>query len=399
MAHKFQEKYLEYTLLILIIIMGYALVMQSLPFINGILGAITLYIMLRRTNFYIMRRYGRKKAPWIITLATALLIMAPTSAALWYVVDLIQNFNLDFNVIIERLVKTANALEQKTGIDLISEKSMTFITAKITAVANMLLGGINNFAVNIFTALLILFFMLSGGMYMERYISRILPFKEQNKKIIINKINTIVKSNAIGIPLLALIQGVVAAIGYYIFDVSNALTFGVLTGFASIIPLVGTMLVWIPLCIGQYFEGDIYQTLGLAAYCIIVISQCDNVLRMFLQKKMADTHPLITIFGVIAGLPIFGFMGIIFGPLLVAMFLLLTDMFARQYIIGTDNLSLDITSLNRHADKKDDGKNQGSLNNDSVKESIKDNSKDKILDITADKSIDSALSKEDKELF
>ena len=169
---------------------------------------------------------------------------------------------------------------------------------------------------------------------MELYIARLLPFSDENKHAVIKKLHLIVRSNAIGIPLLAIIQGLVATIGYMLCGVNNALLFGILTGFASIIPIVGTMIVWIPLVIGQYFDGSLLSTLGLALYGIVIISQCDNVIRLILQKRMANTHPLITIFGVIAGLPIFGFMGVIFGPLIVSMFLLFVDMFAKQYILG-----------------------------------------------------------------
>ena len=169
---------------------------------------------------------------------------------------------------------------------------------------------------------------------MELYIARLLPFSDENKHAVIKKLHLIVRSNAIGIPLLAIIQGLVATIGYMLCGVNNALLFGILTGFASIIPIVGTMIVWVPLTVLQYFDGSLLQAGGLLVYGVAVISQCDNVLRMFLQKKMADTHPLITIFGVIAGLPLFGFMGVIFGPLIVAMFLLFLDMFAKQYVLG-----------------------------------------------------------------
>ena len=113
---------------------------------------------------------------------------------------------------------------------------------------------------------------------------------------------------------------------------NNPIEFGVLTGFASMIPIVGSMLVWIPLAIVQYFEQGMLPALYISLYGIVVISQSDNVLRMIVQKRMADTHPLVTIFGVIAGLPLFGFMGLIFGPLLVAMFLLFLEMFIKQYI-------------------------------------------------------------------
>ena len=136
----------------------------------------------------------------------------------------------------------------------------------------------------------------------------ILPFNEANTQEVIHEINMIVRSNAIGIPLLAIIQGGVAMIGYLIFGAPNVLVLGFLTCFATIIPMVGTALIWFPVAAYLAVTGDWFNAIGLAAYGGIVISQSDNLIRFILQKKMADTHPLITIFGVVIGLPLFGFM-------------------------------------------------------------------------------------------
>lgn len=328
-----RERYFEWTLLGLILIIGSILFFQALPFLNGTLGAITLYILLRRFNIFVIKHTSKQWSPWIITLLVTFFVMIPLSFAAWYVIDLVQRVDIDVTAVIEHFHKTIAFIEAKTGFDLFSEDAVAFATAKLTRIFNMMMSGINNFAINLFTTLLILFFLLSGGMKMEMYIARLLPFNDTNKGIIIGNISKIVRSNAIGIPLLATIQGVVSFIGYSLCGVNNALEFGVLTGFASMIPIVGTILVWVPVAIMQYFESGITGSLYVALYGVIVISQCDNVLRMIMQKRMANTHPLITIFGVIAGIPIFGFMGLVFGPLLVAMFLLFLDMFAREYIL------------------------------------------------------------------
>lgn len=331
MSHN-RELIFEWTLIGLLLILGGLLFVQAMPFLNGTLGAITLYILLRRTNIYLANRLSPGLAPWILTIAVAVFVVLPFSAAIWYIIELINNLDFDINVVMKRFADTIKYLESTTKLDLVSEKSIAFATAKVTAFMNSLVAGINDAAINLFTALLILFFLLAGGIRMERGIARCLPFNDRNKTIVINKVSTIVKSNAIGIPLLAMIQGTVAAVGYYICGVNNPIEFGVLTGFASMIPIVGSMLVWIPLAIVQYFEQGMLPALYISLYGIVVISQSDNVLRMIVQKRMADTHPLVTIFGVIAGLPLFGFMGLIFGPLLVAMFLLFLEMFIKQYI-------------------------------------------------------------------
>ena len=107
---------------------------------------------------------------------------------------------------------------------------------------------------------------------------------------------------------------------------------GFLTCFATIIPMVGTALIWFPVAAYLAVTGDWFNAIGLAAYGGIVISQSDNLIRFILQKKMADTHPLITIFGVIIGLSLFGFMGIIFGPLLISIFILCFNIFKEKYL-------------------------------------------------------------------
>jgi predicted PurR-regulated permease PerM len=185
---------------------------------------------------------------------------------------------------------------------------------------------------NLFVLVFILFFMLIGSSKMEEYVYSILPFGEADRKSVLKEMNRIVTSNAIGIPLLAVIQGGIAMAGYFIFGAPNALLFGFLTCFATVIPLVGTALIWLPLVVYMALLGDWVNAAGLAAYALIIITNIDNLIRFMLQKKMANIHPLITVFGVVIGLPLFGFMGVIFGPLLISVFILCFDIYKREYL-------------------------------------------------------------------
>ena len=148
----------------------------------------------------------------------------------------------------------------------------------------------------------------------------------------LREIHRIVRSNAIVIPLLAVGQGFVAWVGYVIFGVHGTLLWGVLTSFATVIPIVGTALVWVPLALYTGLAGHWGQAVGLLLYGVLVVTQVDNILRMVLQKRLDNAHPLVTIFGVIIGLSLFGFMGVIFGPLLLAMFVFCVDLFKRKYL-------------------------------------------------------------------
>ena len=169
-----------------------------------------------------------------------------------------------------------------------------------------------------------------------KMVREILPLKEENKQILGEETKLIIQANAIGIPLLAIIQGIFAYIGYVFFGVDSALLYAILTGFATIIPILGTALIWVPLSIGVILSGDITYGIGLGLYGLFIIGGVDNVARLFLQKWIADIHPLITILGVIIGIPMFGFWGVIFGPLLLSLFVLFFNMYRHDFIPGSN---------------------------------------------------------------
>ena len=169
----------------------------------------------------------------------------------------------------------------------------------------------------------------------EKGLKEILPFREENKQILAEETKEIIRANAIGIPLLGIIQGVFALIGYMIFGIEKPVLFAILTAFSTILPVIGTMAIWIPLGIGIIATGDVLSGIIFLMYGTFVIGGVDNLARFMLQKQLADIHPLITIFGVILGLQMFGFWGVIFGPLLLSYLVLFFNMYRHDYIPGS----------------------------------------------------------------
>ena len=333
MINSSRERIWKYTLIILIVGLGLVLFRQAQPYISGVLCALTLYILLRRPTFRLARKLGKPTlATVIMVIAVILFIAVPLTLIVWFVVDKIQQAEWNVNDIIAPATQMFDIIEKKFGIDIVSQESVSFVAGKLTALGQSVLGGIGSFFINLLVAILLLFFLLNGGRKWEQYLASVIPMKNINKKETMDRINLMVKSNAIGIPLVAILQGIIALIGYLIFNVPNAGLAAIATGFCSIVPIVGTMVVWVPLGIYFMVLGQWGQAIGLLAFSAIFISQSDNLLRFVLQKKMAHTHPLITIFGVIVGLSLFGFIGIIFGPLLVSLFLLFVDMFRKEYL-------------------------------------------------------------------
>lgn len=329
-----KEQYRKYSLITIILGLGLLLFLKMTPFMGGILGACTIYIMVRDQMLYLTQKKKiRKSVTAIILLIEAILcFLVPLSLAVWLLISKLQTINVDTATFVDTITNLADWIRRKTEYDLLSKENISSIASILPGIGQFLMGGISSFAVNLFVLVFVLYFMLIGGTKMEQYIYELLPFSDSNKKHVMNEINMIVRANAIGIPLLAIIQGAIATLGYYLFDAPSALLFGFLTCFATVIPIVGTTLVWFPLAAYMAISGDWPHAIGLLLYCGLIVTNIDNLIRFILQKKMADTHPLITIFGVVIGLSLFGFMGVIFGPLLISIFILCVNIFKEQYL-------------------------------------------------------------------
>ena len=329
-----KEQYRKYSLITIILGLGLLLFLKMTPFMGGILGACTIYIMVRDQMLYLTQKKKiRKSVTAIILLIEAILcFLVPLSLAVWLLISKLQTVNVDTATFVDTITNLADWIHRKTEYDLLSKENISSIASILPGIGQFLMGGISSFAVNLFVLVFVLYFMLIGGTKMELYIYELLPFSDSNKKHVMNEINMIVRANAIGIPLLAIIQGAIATLGYYLFDAPSALLFGFLTCFATVIPIVGTTLVWFPLAAYMAISGDWPHAIGLLLYCGLIVNNIDNLIRFILQKKMADTHPLITIFGVVIGLSLFGFMGVIFGPLLMSIFILCVNIFKEQYL-------------------------------------------------------------------
>lgn len=329
-----KEQYWKYSLIAIILLLGVLIFLKIIPFLGGILGALTIYILVRPQMIWLTDRKHMKRSFMAILMIceTILFFLVPLSLMVWLIITKLQAVNLDPKELLDGIERVANLIREKTGYELLSKGNVNTIMSVLPRIGQMLMSGITSFAINVLVLIFVLYFMLIGGRKMEKYINGIMPFNRENKKDVLCEFHRVVRSNAIGVPLLAVIQGAAALLGYYIFGVPGAFFWGVLSCFATIIPIIGTGLVWIPLFLYLGATGHWGNAIGLAVYALVVIGNIDNLVRGVLQKKMADTHPLITIFGVVIGLSLFGFMGVIFGPLLLALFILCVEIFRDDYL-------------------------------------------------------------------
>ena len=200
-----KETYWKYSLIILIIGLGILLFRQAQPFMNGILGGFTLYLLLRNPTHWLQQKMNGSLAVWLVTLGTTLFILIPLSLFSWAVIRQLSGLHFDTQSIIEPTKQVIAIIKERTGYDLFSEQTLSFVVAQASSIGQSVMSGVSDFVINLCVAIMLLFFMLSGGRAMEHYISTVLPFREENKREVLDKVQLIVRSNAIGIPLLAII--------------------------------------------------------------------------------------------------------------------------------------------------------------------------------------------------
>lgn len=333
MPSTFNNRLRQIILLLVIVLLAILLLNQLFVFLPGFLGAITLYILLRNSfNYLTIRKRWRKTGTAVLFILGSLVIIA---LPLYFSIRLISS---ELSILLNNsaeLVADARLVGQKiyevTGVQLMTDENiLTFQKQAATIIPSLLNSSasiLSNFAVMFF----LLYFMLVNGREIEKFLDRFIPLKEENIDMLSQETRNMIRANAIGIPVLAIIQGVVATIGYWIFGVKDFALWGFLTGVFSMVPIVGSALIWAPLCIYLFAIDKTGKAIGLMLYAALLISNIDYVVRLTLLRKFMDVHPVITVFGVIVGLGLFGFWGVIFGPLLISYFVILIRIYMNEF--------------------------------------------------------------------
>ena len=214
-------------------------------FVNGLLGAFTIFVMVRRQMIYLTekKKMNHVLATILILFEVAAVITVPLYFMIRALLGKVQNIDMDISSLQKMIENLEIQLRQRFGYDLFSSENLTTATGYISTVIQYLISQMSSMVVTVVVLIFLLYFILLNFRTIEQYFYELLPFSPENRKNITSEVYVMVRSNAIGIPLLAIIQGLIAYIGYLIFGVPSALLFGFLTCFSTIIPIVDTSIV------------------------------------------------------------------------------------------------------------------------------------------------------------
>lgn len=363
MSNKAEGRKYKYILIGFIILLGLLIFKYTRPYMSGFLGAATLYIIVIGQHRYLTQKLNFKKAlsAILIVLEVLIFILLPLTGLTFLVLDTFSGVTINPEEIMRGVNDFIHSVEEKVGFNLFTPENLSVLPRAGTNILQTLGASIYSFVINIVVILFVLYYMLYSNVEFEQAIREILPFKDENKLILAEETRLIIQANAVGIPLMAIIQGFFAYLGYLLFGVEGALLYAILTAFSTILPIVGTMIVWVPLSIGLLIGGDVVNGVGLLIYGLLIIGGVDNVARFLLQKKLADIHPLITVFGVLIGIPMFGFWGVIFGPLILSLFILFFNMYRHEFVEGSNAEPRVTTRFRADIEKTPDNKTKKSI--------------------------------------
>lgn len=333
MANDFNNHLRQVFFLLLLIAIAALLFTELYVFFPGFLGALTLYILSRKWYYYLTEKKSWKKGltAALFMVAFLICIAAPIYMCFAMLYEKAEALLKNPAQINESLKGVSSQIKQWTGQDLLSADVTKNIQSKLGSFVPKLLNGSATMLGNLLMILFLSYFMFTNGPALEKSLQHFVPLRKKNVELLADEITMMVRANAIGIPVVSLIQGAVAMLGYWIFGVENFVLLGLVTGIFAFFPIVGTAAIWLPVIISMFAAGENGKAIGLGLFSLVVTGNIDYLVRITLLKKVGDVHPVTTILGLVVGLKLFGFWGFIFGPLLISSFMLLVQIYKSEF--------------------------------------------------------------------
>ncbi|QXP68157.1 AI-2E family transporter [Polaribacter sp. AHE13PA] len=318
--------------LLLILFILILIFRELIPYLSGVLGAITIFVLLRKAMLFLVNKKWKPNiAAAFLILVSFIGILLPISGILLMLANKVRDVVGNSEEVVSKFKTQMTSLEGKVGYNFTDSIDAEEVSSWITDNLQGFVGSTFNIFISIGLMYFLLYFMLVNEKILRKSLYKYLPINEVNLKIIGSEAKSMVRSNTIGIPLVAIAQGIIALIGFLIFDINNPFFWFTIVTVGSMIPFIGTFVGILPVFILTLASGDSVAAWGILIYGIVVVGSTDNIIRLLVLKKLDDVHPLITLIGVIVGVPLFGFIGLIFGPLLISLFLVIVKIYRKEF--------------------------------------------------------------------
>jgi predicted PurR-regulated permease PerM len=310
--------------------LGVAIGAAVLPFLFGLLGAPILAVTFAPLHHWLGHRTGPRRAAAGAVLAAVLAVFVPAIGISLLIISELPAVlaSPDMNRIISSLAML-HLGPFDFGAQLAAAGS-DFV-AWLSRQAMALIGGLTFVAINLLIAFLGLYFLLRANGEPWSFIRRYIPFSAETAERLRIRFHDVTRATILGIGATALAQGVIVGGAFAVVGLGHPLLWGAVTGVASVLPVFGSSMVWLPgvgmlLIDRQYTGATILGFIGA-----IIASNIDNVIRPMIFRRVSDVHPLVAVVGAFAGMRYFGLLGLLLGPLALVYFVELVKAYDHDF--------------------------------------------------------------------
>lgn len=315
---------------VLIILLAVLLFYAVRPFLAAFIGALILYVVFFPVYAFFAKKMAHGLASGLVLVIGTVIILLPLSALIPAVVSQV-------NVAISN---RATILAWLAGLDSqipwisVSEQLaqvMTGVVNYLKSELGSILGSVTEIAVILIIMYFVLYYMFVNSTQLRKTFKEYMPFSKKHTEVLMQAFTKITNATVISTGIIALAQGSLMGLAFWIVGIPGALFWGFVGTILAFFPVVGIPLLWIPA--GSYLivSGDLVSGIGILVWGAI-LSNVDNFVRPVLQNKFGEIHPLTTLIGVFIGVPLFGILGLIIGPVLISFFFLLVRMYRAEFL-------------------------------------------------------------------
>ncbi len=322
---------------ILIALLGVGLFIALWPFTSGLIGAPVLYVLFGPLYRWLARYINAQLAAGLVVVLALLLIVVPSITLLGLVAAQAQD--LASGVIQSPLLARLSQLKLGpydigTQLEALSARVVSLAGEWVLAAV----GTATRVALELTVALFGLYYLLTAPATAWSTVLPFIPFSTENAEALRKRFRDVTTSTVIGTGLTAMLQGTGVGLAFALAGLPNALVWGVITVVLSVLPVVGSGLVWAPGVAVLVADKRYAAAVALALWGLVVIGQIDNVVRPIVYRRWARIHPFLTLIGAFAGLRWFGLLGLLIGPLAVSYFFELIRMYRQEYLANSTPL-------------------------------------------------------------
>ena len=313
------------------LLLGFALAWALAPYATGLIGIPVLYVIFAPAHRWLARRMQPTLAATLVVLLGLFLIVVPGVSFAGLVVNEAQQ--IASGVVKSPILARLSQL-RIGGTDLGPELANLGrnIVGWLGTGAFTLVGTATRLALNLTIAFFGLYYLLLRPKEIWEAVRPYIPFSALNADKLQQRFHDVTISTLIGTGVTAMVQGMLVGIGFVVTGLPNAVFWGVVTVIVAILPVVGSGLVWGPGVLALVLDGRYGAAVFLGLWGILAVGGVDYVIRPWVFKRWAQIHPIVTVVGAVAGVPYFGILGLLIGPLAVSYFFELVRMYREEYL-------------------------------------------------------------------